>query len=122
VTALTTSPNLGTGATRQGTFNWLGRLVHAQVVIKFGSGSSAGSGIYEISLPTPARSQSVGRRTGSAYAYSHSNDFEDGVCFIEPAATDKVRVSIGGTVVTNTAPWAWTNGDELGFNIVYEAA
>lgn len=123
LTATTSNPTMGTGATRQGRYYWTGSLVVVQVILRFGSGMSAGSGFYEIGLPVTARSQTTGRRTGSAYAWDNSNsDFADGVCLIDAGANDKVRVSIDSSQITNTIPWTWAANDEIGFTITYEAA
>jgi hypothetical protein len=123
LTAVTTSPTMGTGAVRTGTYEQVGKRVTARGTVKFGtSGSAAGSGIYEVSLPVTARSLSPGRQQGSATAFSHAGDFVDGTVFIESGATTKARLSIDSTVVTNSFPWTWANGDQLDFTITYEAA
>jgi hypothetical protein len=124
LTATSSSPNVGTGATRQGRYIREGRRVTAEVIIKFGtSGVSAGNGFYEVSLPVTARTQTIGRRSGSAWTFDNSaNDFADGVCFINSGETTKVRMSIDSSVVGHSVPWTWAANDELGFTITYEAA
>lgn len=124
LTGLTSNPNMGSGATAQGHYYWLGALVVVEVILKFGtSGVSAGSGFYEVSLPVSARTQTVGRRTGSAYVYDNSaQDFYDGICFINNNETLKVRISINSAVVQNDTPITFAASDEIGFTIVYEAA
>jgi hypothetical protein len=123
LTAVTTNPSVGTGATRTGAYFQVGKMVTARGTVRFGtSGSSAGSGIYEVSLPVTAKSLSPGRQQGSATAFSHAGDFVDGAVFIESGATTKARLSIDSTVVTNSSPWTWTNNDQFDFTITYEAA
>ena len=124
LTATVSNPNMGSGATRQGRYIRYGRTVTVEVILIFGSGMSAGSGFYEISLPVTARTQANGRRTGSAYTWdnSGSGDFADGVAFINSGATDRVRLSIDSSVVGHNAPWAWAANDEIGLTITYEAA
>ncbi|GGV34269.1 hypothetical protein GCM10010182_67700 [Actinomadura cremea] len=124
LTATSSNPTLGTGSTAQGRYIRYGRTVHVEVIIKFGtSGMSAGSGFYEISLPVTARTQTIGRRTGSAYVYDNSaNDYEDAGAFINAGDTTKVRLAVSGSVVFNRVPWTWAASDELGFTITYEAA
>ncbi|MFD0902325.1 hypothetical protein [Actinomadura sediminis] len=123
LTATSSNPTLGTGSTAQGRYIRYGRMVTCTAWIRFGtSGVSVGSGFYEISLPVLARTQTVGRRTGSGYLYDSSNDYQDGGCFIDVNVQDRVRLSMNGTVVTPTSPMAFGASDELGFTITYEAA
>lgn len=126
LTATSSNPNMGSTATRQGRYIRYGRMVTVEVSLRFGgTGVSAGNGFYEVSLPVTARSQSIGRRTGSAYTWDNSpasGDFADGVCFINSGETDKVRLSIDSNVVSHNVPWTWAANDELGFTITYEAA
>lgn len=51
LTATTTNPNLGTLPTIEGEFYVTGQLVVVFVNIQFGSGATAGSGDYRISVP-----------------------------------------------------------------------
>ncbi|SFO14397.1 hypothetical protein SAMN04489713_104260 [Actinomadura madurae] len=124
LTATSSNPTLGSGATAQGRYTRYGRTVHVEVIIKFGtSGTGAGNGFYEVSLPVTARTQTVGRRTGSAYCYDNSEqDFYDGACFINTSETGKARVSIDSAVVGHGVPFSWSTNDELGFTLTYEAA
>jgi len=123
LTATSSNPTLGSGSTAQGRYYRYGRMVHVEVVIRFGtSGVAVGSGFYEVSLPVLARLQTVGRRTGSAYLYDSSNDYQDGGCFIDVNVQNRVRLSMNGTVVTPTTPMTFGASDELGFSIDYEAA
>lgn len=124
LTATTTSPTLGTGSVRSGAYMQVGKLVTVRCTIKFGtSGVAAGSGFYEVSLPVTAVTLASSRQQGSATAWDNStSNFEDGVVFIETGATTKVRLSIGGTVVTHNAPWTWAASDQFDFTITYEAA
>jgi hypothetical protein len=124
LTGTTSNPTLGSGATADGWYYWLGSLVFVTGIIKFGtSGVSAGSGFYEISLPVDATTLTVGRRTGTAYVYDNSaQDFYDGICFINNNENGKVRISINSAVVTNASPITFAASDEIGFTIVFEAA
>lgn len=51
LTASTTDPDLGTFGTIEGEFYITGSLVTVRISIQFGSGASAGSGQYRVSLP-----------------------------------------------------------------------
>lgn len=123
ITGTESNPSLGSGATAQGRYIRYGRMVHVEVIIKFGSGMTRGGGFYEVSLPVTARSQSIGRRTGSSYVFDNSaNEFYDGISFINSGATTKVRLSINSDVVQDNVPVTFAASDELGFSITYEAA
>lgn len=125
LTATTTNPTLGTGSTRSGRYIREGRKVTVLVNIKFGtSGTAAGSGFYEVTLPVDARAQTPGRQAiGSAYAWDNSGtDFADGIAFLDTGVQNRVRLSIDSTVVANGWPATWAANDELGFTVTYEAA
>lgn len=123
LTGTESNPTLGSGATAQGRYWRVGRTVTVEVIIKFGSGMSKGGGFYEVSLPVTARTQTVGRRTGSAYVFDNSaNEFYDGISFINSGATTKARLSINSDVVQDDVPITFAASDELGFQITYEAA
>lgn len=125
LTAVSSNPVLGTGATAQGRYVREGRRVTVQVNIRFGtSGVSAGSGFYEISLPVLARSVNPGfLAIGTAYGRDNpAANFADGQAFIPTGVNNKVRISIDSAVIANNIPWTWSVNDELGFTGVYEAA
>lgn len=123
LTATSSNPGMGSSPTRQGRYWRVGRTVTCEVILKFGSSPSAGSGFYEVSLPVTARTQTVGRRTGTSYCYDNSaNEFFDGICFLNSGETGKVRLSIDSSVVQNNVPFTFAASDELGFTITYEAA
>lgn len=123
LTGTESNPSLGSGSTAQGRYWRVGRTVTVEVIIKFGSGMSKGGGFYEVSLPVTARTQTVGRRTGSAYVFDNSaNEFYDGISFINSGATTKARLSINSDVVQDDVPITFAASDELGFQITYEAA
>jgi hypothetical protein len=125
LTAVSSNPVLGSGATIAGRYMRVGRTVTVQVNIRFGtSGTGAGSGFYEISLPVLARSINPGfLAIGSAYARDNpAANFADGQAFIAPGVNNRARISIDSSVIAHNIPWAWGANDELGFTGVYEAA
>lgn len=124
LTATTTNPTLGTGSVRTGSYTQEGKKVTYRGTVKFGtSGVAAGSGFYEVSLPVAAVSLSNSRQQGTVTAWDNSaGNFEDGAIFVETGATTKARLSVGGLVATNSAPWTWAASDQFDFTIVYEAA
>lgn len=124
LTATTSNPTMGSGSTRSGAYMQVGKMVTVRATVKFGtSGTAAGSGTYEISLPVTAKTISTGRQSGSATFFDNSaSDFGDGVVFIDNGATTKARLSMDSTVVSNSAPWTWAASDQIDFTMTYEAA
>lgn len=124
LTATTSNPTLGSGSTRSGAYMQVGKMVTVRATVKFGtSGTAAGSGTYEISLPVTAKTITTGRQQGTATFFDNSaNDFGDGAVFIDNGATTKAKLSMDSTVVTNSAPWTWGASDQIDFTMTYEAA
>ena len=76
-----------------------------------------------VKLPVAAVSLSNSRQQGTVTAWDNSaGNFEDGAIFVETGATTKARLSVGGLVATNSAPWTWAASDQFDFTITYEAA
>lgn len=125
LTATTTNPTLGTGSVVQGKWTRQGRMITGFVTIFFGtSGATAGSGTYNVSLPVAgAVPTSLGRVIGSSYLFQTGNNPVIAVPHINPADTTKVAFIItnAALVVTNAAPWVWTNNAEIHFDFTYEA-
>lgn len=77
LTADTTNPNLGSGATRFGLYRELGDVVDLWITIIFGTGSTAGAGRYVISLPTAVSNDlrvSGGGGQGSIVGHGYVRD------------------------------------------------
>ena len=127
LTAATTDPVLGTGSTVLGRYVTIGRTVHVQVNIKFGSsGASAGSGQYRVSLPVTAVSP---LRAGGAMPIGNgwvldtwNLLYQVGVEQLSTTSVEFRSMTSGNNGVTHTFPFAWDNGDELAFCATYEAA
>lgn len=124
LTAATTNPTLGTGASATGTYIQIGKTVHFRAVIKFGtSGVAAGSGTYQISLPvTAAAFLSPADRIGGA----DLNDNSAGAAYIgslSPVDTSKVSLRVHGAgTATHAVPFAWAASDQIVVWGTYEAA
>lgn len=125
LTAATSSPTLGAGATATGYYAQTGKIVHLRGYIVFGgAGVNAGSGAYYISLPVSAALGGAhggnvlvtdASATGSWLGMMVMND--SGKCFINFAnRTD------GNNTVSHNAPFAWTTSDSIRFDLTYEAA
>lgn len=137
LTASTTSPTLGTGASATGYYRQIGRMVHGYASIVWGSsGTAAGSGYYGLLLPVaPAnRDQAIG--------IGYLLDYDDQVRFVVASLGVSVDLWAAATkkaiiVTTNTAgsgfstgdnpvgaatPWAWSANDKILLNFSYEAS
>lgn len=122
LTAATTNPTMGTGATRYGWYVYLpGPSVFYVFHVTFGtSGAAAGSGGYAISLPVTAASPNAGGipAVGSCQlADSSSGAFKNTACFITNGGTTLGLV--GDAPVNQASPWAWANSDYIAGSILY---
>lgn len=137
ITAFTTAPTMGTGATATGRYKRLGHRVVGDAVIVFGSsGVAAGSGYYGLLLPVePAnRVQLIG--IGYLFDYSDNTRFVVASASVSPPlwASSLSRAIV---VVTNDAgegfstgdnpvgaatPWTWAENDQIVLSFSYEAA
>jgi len=137
VTAQTTSPTMGTGATATGRYKRLGHRVVGDAVIVFGSsGVAAGSGIYGLLLPVePAnRVQPVG--IGYCFDFSDQLRFMVASAAVSPAiwasSTSKAIIVVtnvagegfatGDNPVGAAVPWTWAEQDQIVLSFDYEAA
>lgn len=123
--ALTTPPGLGTGSSRNGWYTYLpGPCVHYEFFLRLGTGATAGSGLYVISLPVPAVAAfgSAGSPAfGSAVmADSSSAGFRTGTTYIDQGDLNNVRfIGEGSALVGAAVPWPWAVNDYLAGSITY---
>lgn len=124
LTASTTNPTLGTGATVNGSWTRSGRTVTVNGNFVFGTGATAGSGTYRISLPVTAKTLSGGFHVGAAFGNDTSaNNGVDGVSRIGAGGGwDKAELMLFNVLVTATNPFTWAATDIISFTITYEAA
>lgn len=122
LTAATTNPTLGSGATQQGTYMQIGKLVVARFILAFGSSGSAGSGAYWVNLPVNSNGATATYGSGSFY---RGGTF--GVVVFRPQDATKCLLltssnSITG-YVTSGFPTGWgASGDSIDGFFMYEAA
>lgn len=125
LTAITTNPDLGDG-TAVGDFYVTGAQVTVMISLTFGSGSSAGSGVYRISLPPgldvdPAWEQQL--FLGSCRLRDNNPiDRETGhFTTVVGTETDRVEIVFGDTVsrVDDDSPWIWTESDTIKGTFTY---
>lgn len=131
LTATTSNPNIGTTGQIFGEYRRVmgGEWVFVQVHVVFGgTGISAGSGTYQISLPYPC-----GTFTNVANSFlngvvrlfdSSASSFACGYPFIGNGGNliqfaSPHRSAGGADNVTNSNPWTWAAGDEIQFSAFY---
>lgn len=129
LTAPTTPPTLGTGATREGIWVQAGPMVHLWFSFQFGSaGAAAGSGQYRMSLPVPVDPGAligVSLGAGRAVDASVATDTGSSLVVVEMLSTDPsvaVFAVEEGVTVTATVPWMWAAGDRLFGHAAYLGA
>jgi hypothetical protein len=128
-TSTGTAPTAGNG-TFAGRWTRIGKSIHLQAYILFGSTSNAGSGEWRFSLPVAAASIGSGTRAwhGSAVGTNPSTAYWPGTVIIEGGAS--VLSVVSATVAAGstgsrwgaTVPYTWSNGHYLDLSITYEAA
>lgn len=128
LTASTTNPTLGTGATQQGSYVINAGLVTIQFTIIFGtSGVAAGSGTYQISsLPFNIDTdwQGAGMALGQVWITdSSATAFEARTLRTTSSPANVLLMSspTGGSV-TNASPWIWAASDSIRGTATYKAA
>lgn len=124
LTAATTSPTMGSGATRQGWWVYLpGPSVLFTFNMKFGSSLTVGSGSYFVSIPVTAANPFSGTHSavGSIQvADASANAFRVGSCFVDSSNLGQIGlVADGGQVVSSGQPFAWAAGDYISGSITY---
>lgn len=128
LTATTSNPTLGTGPVQFGRWCQEGSKAIVAYFFKFGSsGAAAGSGIYELSLPTelPAHPDWYGAEeviAGNGIAIDSSTGIRRAVA-VKIVAADKIRLEADGLTgpVTEANLIAWDNDDlVLSATIEYE--
>jgi hypothetical protein len=120
----TTDPTLGTGATVQGFYSRVGRIVHGGVRIVFGSDMSAGSGAYGVTFPVPPRALNI--PFGTAWLLDNSAGSSSTTTGVLLRATVNgeitMRIYYNGASVSHSTPWAWAQSDDIRLLFTYEAA
>lgn len=120
LTASTTNPTLGTGSSQTGVYMRIGRLIFAQGRILWGTGGTAGSGTYAISVPVNGTaagfaSGGVSSRIGGFII--------PGLGMAIPASASTMSFYPGNSNTLAGSGSAWgTVNDEIKFFYAYEAA
>lgn len=120
LTATSVNPTLGSGSVQTGSYFRLGRLIVALGRIKFGaSGTAAGSGTYEISMPVTGLGTSAMVFGGVRWTISSGSSGGTGVLIASSSTKMNVGVSGSANLLTTTT---FAANDDIGFHMVYEAA
>jgi hypothetical protein len=128
-TSTGTAPVAGNG-TFAGRWTRIGRTIHVEQYILFGSTSNAGTGEWRFSLPVAAAALGAGTRAwvGSALGTNPSTAYWPGNAVVEGGAS--VLSVIGPTSAAGssnsrwgaTVPFTWSNTHYLSLSATYEAA
>lgn len=121
LTATTTNPTLGSGATQTGRYFQSGDWVHVEGLIRFGSsGTNAGSGVYLVSLPVAADTSITVKLVGHGTIRDDSSAAHHTVAYqLSTSTSALIRYT---ATVNNSSPWGWAANDWIWFTFDYEAA
>lgn len=124
LTALGGNPNLGSTGVALGKHCIIGGTVHAQGRFAFGgTGITVGSGEYQVALPVAAKDAAESHLYGSAWLFDTSAALTSlAACLVQGTGVFNFRHHGGASVVTSAAPWTWASGDQIRFQLEYEAA
>lgn len=120
-TATTTDPTIGNGSIT-GAYQELGQTVNVRIKVTVGSTTTAGSGVYRLSLPFAPK---VDQIISGVYSDQSAGPqlFPLAMRFILAATTgDNMRVAVAGNAAAwgATVPVAPANGDVIMFTGCYE--
>lgn len=122
LTAVTTSPTLGTGSTAEGYYKQVGKLVVWWARLVFGTGAAAGTGSYRVSLPVTAVTR-TGAVFGQGILYDDSASTAAlTVCKFVSTTTVEMLIGSATEVVSDANPWTWAQSDYITLSGMYEAA
>lgn len=122
------SPTIGTGGVIAGRYKALGKTVHYRGRLLFGTGASAGTGAFYVSIPLTAASVAVSGMTlpneGSARIRDASPAANyAAICDIQPDLhASRMGFVQNAAVVTGSHPMSWAPSDHISWDITYEAA
>lgn len=112
-----TNPTLGTGATAQGRYRALGKLLVGQGRIIFGSGCTPGAGAFRVSLPAgPGFSGAL----GSGYVFDSSAPAWRAVVLEDAGSGMAYLVTSADGRSSGTSPWTVAAGDQVAWSFAYE--
>ena len=109
----------------------IGKTVHAEYKLTFGSSTAIGSGSFELPVPMSTTYADNVSYIGTGNGYDTSanegypffwrvNSVTDSA--IRPIAIDSSSTSAQTTGISSSVPFTWTTGDVLQMSVTYEAA
>lgn len=126
LTAVSVNPSLGSGATVYGRYAQSGSFVVAQAVFVVGTGPSAGSGAYEVSLPVAASAAYPNLAIiGSGLYFSAGTAFNVILAWFNSSSRAKVQLPLGansGFQVSDSNPHTLAVNDAISLTMTYESA
>jgi hypothetical protein len=119
-----TDPTLGTGSITYGRYVQLNDLVIGTAYFVFGSGASAGSGNYNVSLPVAAITGDVNIIAGHCWVYDSSVSTARNAILQPTTSTTTLMLLTDNPsfVVASTVPFTFTTNDQIRIHFCYEAA
>lgn len=118
LTASTTNPTKG-NSSYEARYTKMGRLVVCQFRILIGSTFSAGSGVYQFSLPVTALNNHA---VGNGTIVDAGTAVRAGASLVQYGSSmTLVQMVLGTSQVTNSSPQAWASGDAINGTYIYEA-
>lgn len=118
LTATTTNPTLGTGATQTGHYRRFGDWVDGFALFIFGTGATAGSGEYRVSLPIASNAPQH-TPLGGVWIFDNSaTSFLVAACSTITSNSGRIIVE-AGSAVTNALPWTWAVTDHILYRFAY---
>lgn len=122
LTASTTNPTLGTGSTQFGRYAQVNKIVSGFGQINFGtSGANGGFQFYFVSLPIAMQGNSTVIGQWRVFDASAGASYL-GTLIFNTSTSALLFFNNPASVITNTAPFTWTNNDFIQYNFQYEAA
>lgn len=122
-----TAPNLGSTGTAVGAYRERGKSIDFRVKLTYNGAGIAGTGNFNIGLPTPAKAAVEDTAIGQAMLFDSSAGAAVGrfgaSVFCSVAATGFARIALGGSaggIWTATAPFAPAAGDIISISGTYE--
>jgi hypothetical protein len=117
LTGSTTNP---TNFTIVGQWVQAGKMIDFRVLVTFTAGATAGSGVYNISLPI-APNWSAFEAVGTCTAVDSSTSTRYGMAAVFSGGTNLSAVNSSGSRLSATFPVAWASGDTIAISGSYES-
>ncbi len=126
LTAASVNPVLGSGSVQHGRYKQIGKTVHCEGYILFGSsGASFGTGTWSVSLPVASANQTNASWIGTTYlrdTSGGSNGHYMGNGIIAANSSVMALGSNGSALVASIIPFTWAVTDYIRWSATYESA